>query len=340
MVAKTEEIAATAQRVHESSIVIDGLTFYYDGPTDRLDWKGVTATNVTAAETASNFAKATEEVMVLRQGLARDPDRVLIRSAADIERAKRDNKVGVILGFQASLPVETEMWRIQMYHDIGMRIVQLTYNDRCYTGDGCLVEDGGLTRFGARFVNELAEKRIALDLSHCGRRTSLEAIEASSIAPMFSHANPNELTKNPRNLTDEQIRKVGERKGMIGLCSWAPLCWKNNTESAPTIDDYVDHIDYVVDMIGIDHVGIATDSGVTENQAWLAQHSLDFNAAFPAIAGEYISHHGTRADSGMPEVNDLVRITEALLDRGYGEEDITKIIGGNFLRHFRSVWGA
>ncbi len=334
-------VSAEARRLHDASIVIDGLTFYYDGPTERLVATDVTATNVTAAETASNFAKATEEVMVLRQDMERDDASVLIRTAADIEQAKRDGKVGIILGFQASLPVETELWRVQMYHDIGMRIVQLTYNDRCYTGDGCLVdEDAGLTRFGARFIEELAARYIALDLSHCGRRTSLEAIDASPAAPMFSHANPNAITENPRNLTDEQIRKIGERKGMIGLCAWAPLCWKNNTAHPPTVEDFVDHVDYVVDLIGVDHVGIATDSGVTDNQAWLIQHSADFNATFPAIAGEYISHHGGRAESGMPEVNTLVRITDALLRRGYSDVDTQKIIGGNFLRHFRNVWGA
>jgi membrane dipeptidase len=330
-----------AMVLHESSIVIDGLTFYYDGASERLNPKQLTAMNVTACETYSGFSAAVKEIIDLRNNLDDDPGSVLIRSVADIEQAKRDGKVGLIIGVQASYPVETDLTRLYALYEIGLRIFQLTYNDRAYTGDGCLEPvDGGLTRFGRDLINELARLGVALDLSHVGRRTSMDAIEASPKPPMFSHANPNALTENPRNLTDEQIRMIGEAGGMIGLCTWAPLCWKNQPGAGPTVEDYLDHLDYVVNMIGVDHVGIATDSGSTMNQAWLTQHSLEFNTAFPEIAGDYRANCVESGHpNGMPDLANLAPITEGLLRRGYADDDVKKIIGGNFLRHFRAIWG-
>ncbi len=93
---------------------------------------------------------------------------------------------------------------------------------------------------------------------------------------------------------------------------------------------------YVADMIGIDHVGIGTDSACTDNNAWLIQHSFEFNTAYPEIATEYISHHGRSED--MPEINSLDRVTDRLLARGFSDEDTLKVIGGNFLRHFEAAW--
>ncbi|MCC6935942.1 MAG: membrane dipeptidase [Thermomicrobiales bacterium] len=333
-------LAARAQELHASSIVIDGLTYYYDGPSERVNPAKLTAFNATACETANGWTASLQEIMDVRRHIERDPSCVLVRTAADIEQAKQDGKSGLIIGVQASAFVEMDLWRLQLLHDVGLRIFQLTYNDRAYTGDGCLEnEDGGLTRFGRSVIDELARLGIALDLSHVGRRTALEAIEASSVPPMFSHANPNAITENPRNLTDEQIRKIGERDGMIGICSWAPLCWKNQPQ-VPSVDDLVDHVDYVVQMIGAEHVGLATDSGCTTNQAWLDQHSLDFSSTFPEITGDYLANVGGGTHPPeLPDLTNLDRTTEALLRRGYSDHDVQGILGGNFLRHFRTVWG-
>lgn len=335
-----------AARLHKDAIVIDGLSFYYDGPTPRLNPELITATNVTVAETYNDFGAAVEEILTVRAALARDPGARLVERAADIEQAKQDGVVGIIFGLQASLPIGTDLSRIGKLYDLGVRIIQLTYNDRTWTGDGCLEPvDGGLSRFGREFIEELARVGVALDLSHVGRRTSLEAIAASPKPPMFSHANPATLTDNPRNLTDEQIKAIGERGGLIGCCTWAPLCYKNRAGVQPTVDDFLDHVDYVVDLIGIDHVGIATDSECTANTAWVAQHSLEFNTAFPEIASGYYAHFSDRTGITQPVgveggIADLSPITQGLARRGYREEDMRKVIGGNFLRHLREVWGS
>ena len=339
MTATTMPISTRAQELHASAVVIDALSFYYDGPTPRFDPSKLTALNVTAAEVYDDWAKGLEEIMLVREDLKRDPIGVLIRSAQDIEAAKVNGKVGVILGVQSSIFIEAEIWRLELLHEVGLRILQLTYNERSYMGDGCLeIEDGGLTRFGKKVLHEMHRLGLALDLSHVGRRTSVEAIHAHPGLPMFTHANPNSLTKNPRNLTDEQIMAIGERQGMIGICTWAPLLWKNDPTKKPNVDSVIDHLVYVADKIGIDHVGVGTDSACTDNKAWLIQHSLEFNTSYPEIAVEYTSHHGR--SSGMPEINSLDMVTEAMVQRNFSDEEILGVIGGNFLRHFRAVWGS
>ena len=338
MSATATRISERAQTLHAKAVVIDALSFYYDGPTPRFDPAKLTALNVTAAEVYDNWEKGLEEIMLVREDLKRDPMGVLIRSAQDIEDAKANGKVGVILGVQSSIFVDTELWHLGLLHEVGLRIFQLTYNERSYMGDGCLEgEDGGLTRFGERVLQEMHRLGLALDLSHVGRRTSVEAIHAFPGVPMFSHANPDALTKNPRNLTDEQIAAIGERGGMIGICPWGPLCWKNDPTRKPTVEDAIDHLVYVADKIGIDHVGIGTDSACTDNQSSLVQHSMEFNTAYPEIAVEFTSHHGR--SSGMPEINSLDMVTECMVQRDFSDDEILGVIGGNFLRHFRTAWG-
>ncbi len=332
-----------AVALHEASIVIDGLTFYYDGPSPRLRPEWVTATNVTAAETSYGFADALADIEDVRRAASRDPGAVLVLSASDIEAAKRGGKVGIIIGLQASLPVDEDLGRVRVLHDLGVRIMQLTYNDRTYAGDGCLEPvDGGLSRLGRAMIAEMADVKMLLDLSHVGRRTSLEAIDACPVPMVISHANPLAVTASPRNLTDEQIQAVASRGGVIGACSYPPICWKNRRGVLPTTDDVLDHLDYLVEVAGIDHVGIATDSACTADAARVARHSKEFASAFPGITEDYDREVKSRFESPapVPTVADLLPVTQGLLGRGYQPDDVQKVLGGNFMRVFREVWGA
>jgi membrane dipeptidase len=333
----------TAVALHESSIVIDGLTFYYDGASPRLRPDRVTATNVTAAETAYGFADAVAEIDEVRRAAVRDPGATLVLTASDIEAAKRGGKVGIIIGLQASLPVDEDLGRVRILYDLGVRIMQLTYNDRTYAGDGCLEPiDGGLSQFGRAMIAEMAEVRMLLDLSHVGRHTCLEAIDACPVPMVISHANPVALTESPRNLSDEQIRAVASRGGVIGACAYPPICWKNRSGVLPTADDVLDHLDYMVELAGIDHVGIATDSACTADAARVARHSKEFAGVFPEITEDYNREVKSRVETPapVPNVSDLLPITQGLLRRGYAPDDVRKVLGGNFLRVFRDVWGA
>jgi len=346
----TEHTERSAQ-LHGDSIVIDCLTWMYKNPPTFLNPKGVTATNLTVGETDQDFARAVQEVAKVWRDADADPNTTIIESVSDIEAAKKNDQVGLILGFQHSLPLEMNLDRVDLFYRQGVRIIQLTYNDRTFAGDGCLEpRDGGLSLFGRRLIEEMNAVGMVLDLSHAGHRTSLEAIELSAAPPIFSHANPAALTSNPRNLTDEEIKAVAAAGGVVGCCTWAPICWKNREGKRPSVNDFLDHIDYVVDLVGIDHVGLATDSPCAEDP-WIDQHSLEFNTVFPEIATPYLKGlfpnldeadpaqvRETKQPEGIHGVQDLRVVTGGLLHRGYKPEDVKKVLGENFLRVFRQVW--
>lgn len=345
---KTEtpgDIAADALRLHKTALVIDGLSFLYDGPTERLNPRLVTATNLTAARPSDGLLEALKSINRIRLAVSRDANTSLVLRAADIELAKREQTVGMILGLQNSLCVEADLANVALLHTLGIRIMQLTYNYRVLAGDGCLEpRDGGLSRFGRQLVEEMAHVGVVVDLSHVGPRTSLEAIDASPKPCIFSHVNPSALTVNPRNIGDEQMRKVSKRGGLVGCSPWATLCWKNTPGRIPTVDDYVDHVDYAVNLVGIDHVSMATDSRCTTDMARALETHQEFIREFPEIGAEYDAQVSRSLDDrhcgGMLGIADLTPITAGLLNRGYSTTDTKKIMGENLMRVFREVWAA
>jgi membrane dipeptidase len=324
-------------------VVIDGLTYGYDAPSRRWDPRVLTATNLTIVDPDHDFATAVSTIATLRAKIKADPGVTVVRAINDFARAKREQKVGLIMGFQGSRPVGTDLDQVHLFHELGVRIIQLTYNDRVFAGDGCLEPvDGGLSQFGRKLIEELAVAGIVLDLSHAGRRTSLEAIAAAPKPPIVSHANPAALTPNPRNLTDEQIKAIAARDGVIGLVYWSPLCWNNEPGVRPTVAHFVDHIAYVADLVGVDHDSLASDTQFDDDTAALQQHLDDFTAACPEICGDYVQNvTGNVAASypqGLTGPEDSRPITAELLRRGFTTAEVQQILGGNLMRVFREVW--
>jgi membrane dipeptidase len=342
-----------SEPIHSNSIVIDGLTWLFHRPAVFLDPSRVTATNLTVgASTEQDFGLAIEEIRRVWQTVKAVHHTAIVQDVSSILACKKEHTVGIILGFQHSKPLETNLGRVELFHKLGVRIIQLTYNDRTYTGDGCLEpRDGGLSRFGERLIKEMNQVGVIVDLSHAGKRTSLEAIAISRVPAIFSHSNPSSLTQNPRNLSDEQIRAVAEAGGVIGCCTWAPICWKNRPQRRPTVEDFLDHIECVVNLVGIDHVSLASDSPCTEDRCAALLERDQFNAAYPEIAMPYwnaLSKDPGGPDEetwqelsqpeGIPGVQDLRRVTGGLVRRGFSQTDIQKVLGGNLLRVFGDVW--
>lgn len=339
----TEQYTQIAAELHRTSVVVDGLTYGYDAPSQRWHPDVITAANLTVVDPHDDFAGAVTTIATLRAKMSTDPGVTLVRTLDDFTRAKHERRVGIIYGFQGARPIGTNLDRVHVFHDLGVRIVQLTYNDREFTGDGCLEpSDGGLSRFGRRLIEELATAGIVLDLSHVGRRTSLAAIEASPRPPIVSHGNPDALSPNPRNLTDEQIKAIAARGGVVGLVYWSPLCWDPASNARPTVARFVDHIDYVVNLVGVDHVSLASDAQFDDDMDALQQHLDAFAAACPEISGAYTNkvtgHIGSSFPEGLSGPEDPRPITIELLRRGYSPADIKKILGGNLMRVFQDVW--
>jgi membrane dipeptidase len=186
-----------------------------------------------------------------------DDKLVLVKDVSDIERARVSGKLGLILNFQDTAPLDSSVDLLDGYYKKGVRMIQLTYNNANAAGSGYWVKnDGGLTRFGREVVKRMNDLEILIDLSHCGDITTLEAIEESDQPVCISHANSRYHCGNPRNKSDEAIKRLTEKGGVIGAMN-LPLVLNNSSRAR--LRDYVDSIGYLVDLVGVDHVGIGTD---------------------------------------------------------------------------------
>jgi membrane dipeptidase len=323
-----------SKAIHEAAIVIDGLEISrFSRPVfEGMRKGGLTAVNCTVSVLES-FHRTIMNIAWWQKAFTEHADLIRqVRSVSDIHAAKTEGKTGIILGFQNTSAIENNLDLLSIFHALGVRVIQLTYMEANLAGQGCLERfDAGLTNFGLEVIKEMNRLGILIDLSHVGHRTAMEAIEASARPVAFTHANPRSLCDHPRNKTDEEIKALVKRGGVIGATIFPPFLPSGNLS---TVHDVVKVVDYLVEMVGIDHVGIGTD--FTEGQPreffdWLltgkfrkepAMH-LDFPLKLP---------------EGIQGVADFPNLTAALQAAGYAEGDLRKILGGNFLRLFSEVW--
>jgi membrane dipeptidase len=258
---------------------------------------------------------------------------MLIETPADIETAKRESKVGVIFGVQNIAPkIDGDLTLLWILHKLGLRIAQLTHNDRNAIGFGCLEpDDAGLTQFGKAAVSEMNRIGILVDLAHGGMRTALTTVEHSAKPIIISHANARGLTDHPRNVTDEVLRALASRGGAIGITCYSPFC-QNKRGGHPTVEDVIDHIAYVADLVGIDHVGLGSDQFEAESEVRYAAFATQFAGTQRGFTRE------TVYATGVERVDLLPNLTHAMMKRGFSDADILKVMGGNHMRLFRATW--
>lgn len=345
--------AISAAQVHKDAIILDGqgvtvllpVAQIPQPPIDGISYldraiaAGVTAQNVTLG--IGGIGMGTDDFRALLHTMHGhycyfeiEPKLMLIETAADIRRAKQEGRLGVIFGLQGLAPkIEDDPSLIRILHRLGLRIGQLTYNERCSLGCGCLEEpDSGLTQLGRIVIREMNHIGMAVDLAHAGQRTALEAIEFSSTPAIVSHGNVRALTPSRRNYTDEVLRALAAHGGAIGITAYGPMCEKEPGRR-PTLDDMVDHIAYVADLVGVDHVGIGSD--FFEAESPVRFHAF-FRVRYPEVFEHYTLENVYFED--FNRVDHLPMLTEALLKRGFSAEDVTKVLGGNFLRAFEAAW--
>ncbi len=339
----SREVSDKARLLHNDSIVIDGCSFFCEGYNDNLEASGLTALNITVPHPSDDVEAAVKNIADYYEVVRRDENLVLIETADDIYRTKKENKVGIIIGFQNSRPMSHYYIgsMVEVFRRLGARLVVLAYNDRNFAADGCVAgTDAGLSREGRELVNELNQSGIVIDCSHTGLRSSLEAIELSSQPCVFSHSNPKARSNQPRNATDEQIRAVAAKGGVVALTPFPPLNWDGG-KVVPTLDDFLDNIQYVVDMVGVDHAGIGTDKEATPG-AYPRDLILRELENLPRSVGDYYNNFTGNPEAvnldGFPALAFYPLITQGLIDRGFDDEAVRKILGLNFLRVFKKVW--
>jgi membrane dipeptidase len=306
---------------------------------------GMTAVNCTfgyVAGSAEPFESTVADVARWDRLVRENPrDLIKVLSVADIVRAKAENKIGLIYGFQNAAMMGKDPARVDIFADMGVRVIQLTYNIANPLGDGSMAPEGrGLTPFGHEVVDRLNARRVMVDLSHSGRQICLDAARASKQPISINHTGCRALTDLPRNKTDEELRLVAEKGGFVGIYFMPFL----NLSGHATAADVVAHIDHALNVCGEDHVGIGTDGGTTPiddleaYKAALAKEHAERVAKGIAAAGERADTHPFVDDLRGPD--QFRKLARLLAARGHKPARIEKILGTNFVRYARDIWGA
>jgi membrane dipeptidase len=251
---------------------------------------------------------------------------VLARSEREILNARRDGKLAVCFDIEGAQALGTDLALIPMFYELGVRWMLMAYNCGNAVGAGCHDSvDRGLTAFGRHFTAEMDRVGMIKDVAHTGYRTARDVIEASSVAVNISHSNPRALNDHPRCVPDDLMRACAETGGVMGI-SGLGLFLGNNDAST---ESFVRSVDYSVQLMGIDHVGIGLDYVFNQKE---------MNDCFDLKRHIWPKGFGYEAGTRFVSPEQLEEIVEALLARGYREEDVKKILGENFLRVAREVW--
>ncbi len=308
---------------------------------------GVTAVNITISN-VGNIPTAFEDSVAQLAEMNREIDLnpglfMAVRKGADLRAAKDSGRMGFIYGMQDSMPFGADFRdRLGVFHSLGVRIVQPTYNNRNLFGDGCLEPaNGGLSRLGRELVAELNKRRILVDVSHAGSRVHEEAIAMSTAPVAITHSGCRALRDHPRNTHDAVMRKLADKGGVIGMYFMPYL---RPEGGQPRAQDLIAHIEHAWKVAGEDHVGLGTDGSITGTD-----DTPDFRKRFKEmterrVAAGYAAP-GDEDPTGflfIKEYNDPRRfetLAGDLLRRGHSTGKVEKLLGANFARLFTDVWG-
>jgi membrane dipeptidase len=238
------------------------------------------------------------------------PDEVVIvRSAADILAAKRDRKIGLILSFEGPRPLEGSLEVLRAYYRLGLRQLQLTW-----AAPNQLITDGELNELGQQVVREMNRLGIVIDLSHLSDKAFWQVLEISQQPAIVSHTACHAVSGTGDTLIDEKIRALAAKGGVVGLHFVSGYITARHGTQQPTLDDLIDHVAHIHSLVGIDHAALGGDYFPTapeDNWQWV---------------------------KGIENMSEMPNVTRALVKRGYSDEEIQKVLGGNLLRLFREVW--
>jgi membrane dipeptidase len=255
----------------------------------------------------------------------------LVGRIEDLEHAKKQGKVAVIMGLQNADEFR-EPKDVKDFYDLGLRCAQLTYNTQNLIGSGSTERvDGGITDYGVKIIEAMNEAGMLIDVSHSGDRTTLDAIEISPKPIAITHSNCRALNNHPRLKTDEAIRKLAAKGGVMGITGVRMFV---KDKEPTTIEDIVDHIDHVVKLVGIEHVGIGSDSDLMGYDHMPKDQYEKLKAAYKS---SYAFRDKIDTD-GFDHPQKVYDLTAAMLRRNYGKENIQAVLGGNFRRLLGSTW--
>jgi len=260
------------------------------------------------------------------------------RLAADFARAKAEGKLAIILSFESVEMLQGRIESLELFRNLGVRVMQLSYNRRSPFAAGVMEPDGGgLTPLGRQAVAEMNRLGIAIDLSHANPATTTDVLDLSTKSPVMTHAGCAAIHAHPRNKTDEQLRALADRGGVVGIFD---LPYLTASPKQPTVEDYLMHLEHALRVAGENHVGIGSDvdilpmdvseKGLAELNKQLEQRRTAGLAAPEEDRPPYVV--------GLNTPRRIEIIADQLLKRGYPAGVVEKVIGANFARVFADIW--
>lgn len=323
---------------HRRSFVFDGLAPYYvlDEPySQRVLDGGVNAANLSIAS-VGNFDTLLGRLETALQKIEDNPLLMQVRCADDLRKAQSAGKLGLVFVTQNAEMLGRHIGRLGILYRLGLRSIGLTYSFANLYADGCAERrDAGLTFLGRELIAAINEYPMMLDMSHSGHRSSRQAVDAAR-QPVFTHANAYGHTANDRNVVDDTVKGVAAKGGLIGVCALPRAVKPDNA----TLEHFIDHIDYLVELVGIEAVGLGLDftEGYQEMGVILPQSRRN-RTLRPDIFGSVDDFLSQRYPEGIHGIRLTPNLTRGLFERGYSQTRAAAILGGNWLRVFRNFCG-
>jgi membrane dipeptidase len=325
--------------LYSDCIVVDGLEVanWSRAVFEDMHAAGITAANCTCC-IWEGFEATMANVAAFKRWFREHDDIVRpVRSVADIEAAKREGRVGIILGWQNITGIEDRLDFLELFKELGVGVVQLAYNTQNLVGAGCYESnDPGLSDFGREAIAELDRVGILIDLSHVGKATTRDAIACSEKPVVFSHTCPEALHAHPRNKSDDEMRRVAETGGLVGVTLYS---WFLRAGPAATLDDYVEALEHTLEVVGEDHVGIGTDFVDGHPEEFFEWILRDKGYARRLVDDSAKTVGELALPRDVAGIRDFPKIAERLETRGWAESTIRKVLGGNWCRVLAEVWG-
>lgn len=327
--------------LHDELTVVDGLQIANWGPEVFRAQRdaGISAVNCTCC-VWEGFEGTMGNVAAFERWFAEHDDLIRpVRVAQDILAARREGRVGIVLGWQNVSGIGDRIERLALFKALGVGVIQIAYNTQNLVGTGCYEStDSGLSDFGHEVLAEMNRVRIVADLSHVGPQTTHDVIVHSRAPVVFSHVCPTALKPHPRNKSDEEMRLVAERGGLIGVTCFP---WFLPDDGDAGIEAYLRAIEHTIDVVGEEQVGIGTDF-IDGHGApfleWIMRDKGYAHALGSAPLEDVVAQF--RMPTGLEGIRDLPGLTASMLDRGWREERIRRVMGENWIRLLRDVWGA
>jgi len=330
---EAKNIEPETRSLYEESLVWDMTLPWVEGYADeevtlpRFKSAGIDLVSLTVNDFPGSIRGTTNQISWVKSQTKKHGSMRLISNADDIVAAKESGELALTLNLQETNPLERSLDMVQIYYDLGVRHMLLAYNQKNFVGDGCAENtNAGLSLFGRRLIKEMNMVGMMVDGTHSGRRTTLEAMQLTEKPFIFSHCCAVGVAKHYRNISDEQIRACADTGGVIGVNGVGGFLIDQEART----EFIFRHLDYMVELVGPEHLGIGLDYVKNTPSFWSS--ARDNPDAWPQ------NQNQPHVDQENAQPEQLLELTQLMIDHGYSKTNIKGILGENFMRIAREIW--